>query len=134
MGADHELPLTEGGERLALSEDEALIRRLVDAFYERVREDELLGPVFDAHVQDWSRHLAKMYDFWSSMVLRTGRYSGRPIMAHMKIEGLTGRHFERWLALWGETVERIAPAAARAPFIDAAERMGKAMREQVVGE
>jgi hemoglobin len=133
-----ELPLTErAGEGRASgegqSEDEALIRRLVDSFYGSIRRDVALGPIFEANVDDWPRHLAKMYDFWSSMVLRTGRYSGRPIQAHMKLDGLTPELFERWLLLWRETVESIAPPPARAPFINAAERMAANMRASILG-
>lgn len=139
---DHELPLTE--QRAAssppppqqpeLSADELLIRRLVGSFYESIRADAVLGPVFAANVKDWSQHLPKMEDFWSSMVLRSGRYSGRPIQAHMRLDGLTPAMFDRWLALWRETVNAIAPPAARAPFINAAERMAANMRGAIIGE
>lgn len=129
---DHPLPLTEHGEA-ALSPDEQLIRRLVDSFYGSIRADPALGPIFAAHVRDWPAHLGKMYDFWSSMVLRSGRYSGRPIMEHMKIGGLTRDHFARWLELWHATVHEHAPPRAQPAFINAAERMASAMMAQVIG-
>jgi len=134
--SDHELPLTEraGTPPQGLSADELLIRTLVDSFYEAIRADAMLGPIFNANVKDWSVHLNKMYDFWSSMVLRSGRYSGRPIVAHLKLDGLTHEHFDHWLSLWRATVTRIAPPAARGPFIRAAENMAANMRASILGD
>ena len=87
--------------------DEAMIRMLVDAFYERVRADETLGPIFEREISDWRPHLDKMYDFWSSVVLMTKRYDGRPVPAHIKIEGLDHPHFEHWLALFQQTARDV---------------------------
>ena len=63
---------------VALSITEAMIRQLVDAFYTKVRADAVLGPVFEAKIDNWDQHLAKLTDFWSSIVLMSGRYKGRP--------------------------------------------------------
>lgn len=62
---------------------EADIAQLVDAFYERVRADDLLGPIFNAQVDDWPDHLAKLRGFWSMVMLRSGSYSGRPLPPHL---------------------------------------------------
>lgn len=111
--------------------DDADIRRLVESFYSRVREDDLLGPIFAREVGDWSAHLPKMVDFWSTVILHSGRYSGRPIEAHLSIEDLTPAHFERWLSLWESTVPReIAPAACDA-FVLAARRMAASMQARI---
>ena len=56
--------------------DEALIERLVRGFYSRVREDVMLGPVFQARIADWEPHLQRMCAFWSSIALMSGRYEG----------------------------------------------------------
>ena len=64
---------------------EELIRDVVVEFYRRARRDDRLGPVFEAHVHEWERHLARMNDFWSAALLRTGRYSGRPVEQHRAI-------------------------------------------------
>ena len=50
------------------------------------RRDERLGPVFEAHVHEWDVHLARMTDFWSAALLRSGRYSGRPVERHRAID------------------------------------------------
>jgi hemoglobin len=107
--------------------DEAMIRTLVDTFYEGVRDDPMLGPIFGRHVADWSLHLPKMYDFWSTVVLRTGRYAGRPLDAHQRLPGLTAAHFARWLDLWRDTVARVVPEASRPSFVVPAERMAANM-------
>jgi hemoglobin len=127
-----ELPLSEArGAAGALGVDEGTIRRLVDAFYTAVREDELLGPVFARHVRDWAVHLPKMYDFWSTVVLRTGRYAGRPVEAHERIPGIGAAHFARWLEVWEGTVREVVPEGARGAFTVSAERMARAMLAQL---
>jgi hemoglobin len=86
--------------------NEANIALLVQTFYGRAREDDLLGPVFNAAVADWDHHLAQLTDFWSSMMLKTGRYNGRPMRPHLVLP-LTGAHFDRWLLLFEPTVREI---------------------------
>lgn len=84
-----------------------LIEQLVHTFYGKIREDELLGPVFEAEVDDWDHHLPKMVAFWSSITLKTRNYSGRPVPAHAKLEGLTAAHFDRWLTMFELTAGEI---------------------------
>lgn len=81
------------------------IRRLVHEFYARVRQDERLGPVFDRHVDDWDHHLARLVDFWSSILLRTARYSGTPMAVHGALPELSAELFQHWLALFRRTAE-----------------------------
>jgi len=84
---------------------EADIQLLVDRFYERALADPLLAAVFIdfAHV-DFSHHLPQLYDFWSGILLGTNRYQGFPMRKHFPLPiGLA--HFERWLALFHETVD-----------------------------
>ena len=101
--------------RAAAITEEAL-GGLVGRFYARVREDDLLGPIFNNAIDDWPEHLERLHAFWSSVMLTTGRYKGRPLPAHLKhAPALTAEAFERWLGLWSETSGEIfapAPAAA----------------------
>jgi hemoglobin len=108
--------------------DEAMIKLLVDAFYERIRADAVLGPIFTREIADWEPHLEKMYSFWSSVVLMTKRYDGRPVPAHVKIEGLDHAHFEHWLALFERTARDVCPPEAAALFIDRANRIAQSLR------
>ena len=77
-----------------------MIRRLVHEFYAKVRQDEILGPVFDAHVQNWEVHLNTMCAFWSSVMLMTGCYKGQPMEVHARLPEISDEHFERWLRLF----------------------------------
>jgi hemoglobin len=92
---------------------EAEVADLVDAFYARVREDALLGPFFERHVADWSRHLPKMIDFWSSALRGSKRYRGTPMPVHCALPGLTDAMFEHWLDLFLDTA-RTRPNRAMA--------------------
>ena len=65
--------------------DERLLRELVHRFYEKVRADELLGPIFAARIGDWGPHLERMGEFWSSVALMTGRYRGAPVPKHASL-------------------------------------------------
>ncbi|MBL4767256.1 MAG: group III truncated hemoglobin [Rhodobacteraceae bacterium] len=87
-----------------LSED--VLRQLVHEFYGKVRQDDLLGPIFAAGVSDWTAHLEKLTDFWSSVALMTGKYHGQPMQAHMKLK-VQARHFSRWLELFRETANTV---------------------------
>lgn len=95
--------------------DEAGLARLVDRFYEAVRADVLIGPVFNDAIDDWPDHLDKLAAFWSSLMLTTGRYKGMPMAAHFKHRArITPAMFDRWLVLWGEATEaEMPPLAAR---------------------
>lgn len=60
---------------------------LVHAFYARVRQDEVLGPIFNTHIVDWDHHLAKLTDFWSAILRRTARFSGAPCPSMQRCRG-----------------------------------------------
>lgn len=112
--------------RAATSIDEAMIDRLVEAFYARVRDDALLGPVFAERVTDWAPHLAQMKLFWSSVALSTGVYEGRPMPKHLPLP-IDATHFDRWLALFEETANAICPPVAAAHFMERARRIAESL-------
>ena len=105
--------------------DEALIARQVPTFYGKVRRDPLIGPIFEAAITDWDTHLAKLCDFWSSVLLGTGRFQGAPMAAHIRLPGLAAPHFARWLELWRETARETCPPAAADLFIARAEMIAR---------
>lgn len=113
---------------LAIGIDDALISSLVEGFYEAVRQDALIGPVFENHVEDWTPHLARMKDFWASVTLESGRFRGNPMLKHIAIGSLEQAHFSRWLVLWEETVAKLVPTqAARDVFLEAARRIANSL-------
>lgn len=108
---------------------EALIEELIRAFYTKVRADGDLGPVFEAEIgEDWEPHLAKMFDFWSSVTRMTGRYRGKPTAVHQRLSGVKPEHFLRWLALFRETARDFCAPDIAPIFIDRAERIGESLQ------
>lgn len=79
------------------------VATLVHSFYDKVRADAALGPIFNHHIHDWDHHLAKLVDFWSSILRGTGRFTGAPMPRHIALPGLTAGLFQRWLALFHDT-------------------------------
>jgi len=106
--------------------DEAMIERLVHAFYAKVRADDLLGPVFAARIADWGPHLERMCRFWSAVALMSGRYHGNPMAKHLALPVDAG-HFDRWLALFEETAGEVCPPRAAAHFVERAHRIAESL-------
>jgi hemoglobin len=105
------------------------IETLVATFYARIRKDPELGPIFLAAIgEDWSAHLKTMCDFWSSVMNTTGRYKGKPIPAHIKLQGIEPRHFERWLKLFSETAHGLFDTQLAAMFLVRAERIAESLK------
>jgi hemoglobin len=110
-----------------LSED--AIRQLVDRFYSKVRADPKLGPIFERAIPgDWGPHLATMHDFWSSVMLTSGRYKGNPVAVHLRVEGIEPALFGRWLALFNETCSELLNETAAAAFRAKASRIAESLK------
>ncbi len=103
------------------------ITALVHQFYARIREHENLGPIFNAHIDDWPAHLDKLCDFWSSILRRTGRFSGAPMPKHVALPGLNAELFQQWLALWRTTAAEQANAQMAQQAVAAAERIAQSL-------
>ncbi len=83
------------------------IKRLVDTFYDRVRQDNLIGPIFNEVIQDrWPVHLEKMYGFWQTLLLDVQAYSGSPYPKHAKLP-VHQEHFDTWMNLFTATVKEL---------------------------
>lgn len=107
------------------SEEE--VQRLVHGFYDRVRVDPVLGPVFDRHIQDWGPHLSKMVDFWSGALRGTARFRGAPMPKHAALPGLSVELFNRWLQLFGETTATLGNERMEARANDLANRIAESL-------
>jgi hemoglobin len=112
--------------------DEVMIARLVDAFYAKVREDALLGPVFAARITRWGPHLEQMRLFWSSVALMSGVYHGRPMPKHLPLP-VDSTHFDRWLELFEQTAHEVCPPAAAVHFIERARRIAQSLELGIAG-
>ena len=83
------------------------VKKLVDSFYGKVRQDEMLAPIFNERIQDrWPEHLEKMYRFWQTVLLGEQTYFGAPFVPHARLP-VEGMHFDRWLMLFNETVDEL---------------------------
>lgn len=81
------------------------IIKIVDSFYNKIRQDELIGPIFTVQAKvNWDEHLPKLYNFWDDLLFGENNYQGRPFPPHFKLN-LKIEHFERWLKLFIETID-----------------------------
>jgi hemoglobin len=97
-------------------------RILVENFYDKVRDDALLGPIFATRIDDWTEHLDTMTRFWSSILLGLPLYHGNPAAAHMGLP-VDSAHFARWLALWEATVNELFEGPAADDIVARANRI-----------
>ena len=87
------------------------------------------GPIFERAIPgDWAPHLATMHDFWSSVMLTSGRYKGNPVAVHLRVEGIEPRLFARWLALFDETCRELFDDDAADAFRAKAERIAESLK------
>lgn len=101
-------------------------------FYADVRQDSVLGPVFDAHIHDWPAHLEKIADFWALQTGGPSRYPGGFGAAHLP-HGLEEGHFRRWLLLWELNCRSRLSSAAAAWMIQRAHDLATNLRRLVAG-
>lgn len=95
--------------------DEAMIDKLVRTFYDKIRLDPQLGPIFNELIDDWEPHLLKMVDFWSSVTLKSGKYKGNPLVKHFPMP-IDARFFDHWLGLFAKTAAETCPPLAAEVF------------------
>lgn len=88
--------------------DVDFIGELVERFYAKVRQDAVLGPIFNERVEDWPEHLARLKQFWRSILHNSGEFSGNPMATHLAIPGLEEAHFVHWLELFYATLRDLA--------------------------
>jgi hemoglobin len=109
---------------------EATIRLLVDNFYARVRRDQALAPIFAAAIAEdaWPAHLEKMYAFWSSVMLTSGRYKGDPVTTHRKVSGVEPPMFGSWLDLFEATAAELFVPEIADQFACKARRIAESLK------
>ena len=113
---------TVGGGKAEI--DEALIENLVRTFYDRVRADAVLGPIFAAKItDDWEPHLQTMMAFWSSVMLTSGRFKGRPMEKHQALPNIQPEHFSLWLALFEATARDVCHQNVAENFVRKAQQI-----------
>ncbi|MEM9363449.1 MAG: group III truncated hemoglobin [Bacteroidota bacterium] len=83
---------------------------LVDTFYAKVREDDLLGPIFNKHIKDWPKHLERLTDFWETNLFFVRKFKGNPMLKHRLVDAASNytinkMHFGVWLNHWFQTID-----------------------------
>ncbi len=115
----------------------AEIEQLVNAFYGKVRKDEMLGFIFDDVAKvDWESHLPKMYSFWETVIFGAGTFRGNPMAAHAKLVPQTEMglpQFQRWLTLFRETVDTLFEGERAAHIKNCAEDMANVIYSRING-
>lgn len=114
---------------------ELTIRQLVDAFYQRVRNDVVLAPVFESKLAGkWGAHLPRMYAFWTKVLLGTGEFQSNVFGKHMALSGIDKEHFVRWLTLFRMTSIEIFGIETAQPILTVAERIASSLQLGFFGE
>lgn len=94
--------------------ERADIEILVNSFYSKIREDILLGPIFNSHIPEdnWKEHLERLTDFWETNLFGVAKFKGSPTQKHINVDknlnyGIEQKHFGKWLQLWFETIDEL---------------------------
>lgn len=112
---------------------DAEITLLVNSFYDKVRGDPLLAPIFESRVTDWRGHQQKMTVFWRSVLLGTKEYKGHLMAVHARLPGVAPAHFSRWLELFDQAMHETLPPAARPYTQYIAQRFARALQLGLFG-
>ena len=104
------------------------IHSLLEAFYAKIREDDMLGPIFNKIVKDWSSHILRITDFWETNLFNEQTFKGNPLKVHQKVDTevnniITQEHFGRWLNIWFQTIDELFEG----PVADTAKRRARKM-------
>jgi hemoglobin len=105
------------------------ITTLVHTFYDDVRADPVLAPVFNAAIgAHWAPHLGRMVDFWCSTMLKTQQFQGNVFARHMALSGIEPEHFRRWLSMFEAAATRLFDAPVAAQFTLVARRIAASLQ------
>ncbi|MBN8827236.1 MAG: group III truncated hemoglobin [Sphingobacteriia bacterium] len=111
---------------------ENIITNLINSFYSKVRNDKILGPIFQDKIGDnWEEHLKTMRDFWSGIAIGTGRYKGQPLLKHINLPNLQEEHFKRWLSLFTENAYNTCSKEVAEFFIDRAKKIANSLLQGI---
>lgn len=113
------------------------LEKLVDAFYDKVKSDDVIGYLFnDVAKVNWAIHLPKMYDFWENILFHTGKYSGNPMLRHKELHEkstMNPSHFRHWNYLFNVTVDELFAGDKAAEIKLRASNIAQVMRYKTIG-
>jgi len=109
------------------------IRNLIDVFYQKVRMDTELGPIFLETIgnndEAWKPHLQKLYNFWSSIMLGSGLYHGNPFQKHRMLPHFNIELFDNWLTLFAECARELFIQEIAEQFIEKSQRIAESLKK-----
>ena len=108
------------------------LAKLLKTFYADVRQDAVIGPIFNARIHDWPAHLEKIGDFWALQTGGPSAYSGGFGRAHLPL-GLEPVHFEQWLGLWAWNCRRQLAEVEATEMIVLAQTFGRRLQALTSG-
>ena len=114
-------------------EDREDVSKLVNAFYDKIRKDEFLGPIFEMHLEGrWPAHLEKLTDFWETNLFGIPKFRGNPQSAHAIVDRnldyeVSQSHFSHWVEMWHETIDEMFEGMLADRAKMAAERMAQGL-------
>ena len=110
------------------------IKSVVLNFYGKVRQDSILGPIFEREMSEsWEQHLEKMCNFWTAVMLGKPVYHGNPLLTHRSISNINRGHFEHWLKLFHQTLNEVCPSRDHIEaFSEKAEKMARVLTGALV--
>jgi hemoglobin len=103
------------------------ISNLLRHFYADVRQDALIGPIFEAQIKDWKRHLEIITTFWETLTGGPRTYARPMPVKHLALQ-LKQEHFERWLFLWQANCRAQLPTEPAREMIDLAHHIAHKLR------
>lgn len=106
---------------------DAQITLVVTEFYAAIRQHPGLGPVFAAHVTDWTAHEARIVDFWRNAIRHERSYDGNPMRVHAQAGDVRPGMFLPWLGLFDRVLTRNLPPETAAAWSALAHRIGESL-------
>jgi hemoglobin len=104
------------------------ISRLLRHFYADVRQDPLIGPIFNAQIKDWKHHLEIIASFWEILIGGPSTYARPMPMKHLPLR-LREEDFERWHFLWQANCRAQLPSDIAREMSDLAHLIAHKLRK-----
>lgn len=80
------------------------IEFLVRTFYDKVKNDNVLGNIFEEIIGDkWEDHIVRMSIYWNALILEKKHHCEKEFQKYAKLP-IGKKYFERWTLLFFETV------------------------------
>lgn len=100
---------------------------LLHHFYADVRQHDTLGPIFNAKIENWAKHLVKIGDFWTTIAGGPPSYNGPMVAKHLPLD-LKEEHFAAWLGLWEHNCKIWLPADCATEMVQFAHNIALRLR------